>query len=149
MAPGHTGSPKWMVQLEIRQARNQPAGGEGGNDRQFEHPPGAAVGHQRQGVVFDALQVLADLPGVDLPRAGKRHPLLDPIEQLHAQIILQGGNLPAHRALRQRELFRGARETLVPGRRFESDEQVRSRNFSSHGHSKIEQFAEYTSFAIT
>ena len=134
-----------MMRAEVGQARDQPARGEGRDRREFEHAAGATMRHQRKRVVLQAIEVFTHLPRVKLPRLGKRHALLDAIEQRNAEILLQRRNLPADGTLGQRQLLRGAREALVSRGRFESNQELRPRNFSSHGiHSRIAQHCHYT-----
>jgi len=114
------------------QARQQPAGGEGGHDSQVQRAAGAVLRHHGQGVLFQGVQPGADLPAVVLPGLGQLHAPPGAPKERHAQVVLQRIDLSADGALGQRQFLGRPREALVAGRRLEGKQGVGAGDLLAH-----------------
>ena len=112
-AGGHVDLQARPFGAQRRQARQQPAGGEGRHHGQFQDAA-ALVGHDRLGVPFERIQLPAHQPAVAFPRVGQAHAPTRALEQRHADQGFQRRDLPADRALGQGQFLGGAGEAFVP-----------------------------------
>ena len=105
------------------QPRDQPQRGKaaGGGDGQMRRP---AVAAQPVGGVLQALQELGRRTLQDAALVGQRQAPRAPLEQRHAQVLLQRPDLAAHRRLGDEQLLRRLGEAQRPGRRLEALDQV-------------------------
>ncbi|MNN23305.1 hypothetical protein D3C81_1366980 [compost metagenome] len=117
--------------LEVLEARQQPLGGEGRHHRQLE--AGAALlAHHRQGVALHRVQLGGDAPAVGQAVLGQHDAATGAAKQLEAEERLEAGDLPAHRALGQRQLLGGLGEALVARRRLEGDQRGGAGDLAAH-----------------
>ena len=83
---------------------------------------------------------------------GQRHAVAGAAEQIHAQKLLQRGDLPRHRALRQRQLLRGAGVAFVAGGGVKAGQGLKGRYFSAHGvrniHNMLKMQVNYAIYLI-
>jgi hypothetical protein len=115
-----------MVAREPRQARNEPQRGErvGGGHRQrlLARVRAQPVGRAAHG--GERLR----RGGVELvPRLGQRERAVPPLEEPHAELVLELLDLARDRRLREVELLARLGERQVARRRFESHQQVQGR----------------------
>ena len=82
-----------MALGQIRQPRDQPAGGKGGHGRQHQPPAQALVGHHVQRVTLQALQAARHLAPVVGAAGRQRHAVPGAAKQGHAEKIFQGRHL--------------------------------------------------------
>ena len=121
-----------LAGLETAQARQQPAGGEGGHDSQIQRAAGAVLRHHGQGVLFQGVQPGADLPAVVLPGLGQLHAPPGTPKERHAQVVFQRIDLSADGALGQRQFFGSPREAFVAGRGLEGKQGVGAGDLLAH-----------------
>ncbi|MCY1231745.1 hypothetical protein D9M72_442050 [compost metagenome] len=122
-----------MAPRKIRQARDQPLGGKGGHHRQLQCVAHGAAGGNFQRVALQVVQVPADARGVFAPSIGQLQAPAHAGEQRHAQALLQLRHLPPHRAVRQRQLCRGAGKAAQPCRSLEGLQRAQVGDVVSHG----------------
>ncbi len=122
-----------VLALEIREARDQPGGRQGGHDGNVNAAPHAGPADKPEGVFFDLVQMVTDAAGVFGAVVGQHDAAAHPGEKLHAQPRLQAGHLPVDRAVGQRQLLGGARKTAQPGRGLECLQGAQIGNAVSHG----------------
>ncbi|MNC43905.1 hypothetical protein D3C75_927910 [compost metagenome] len=120
-----------MQALEVLEARQQPLGGEGRHHRQLQ--AGAALlAHHRQGVALHSVELGGDAPAVGQAILGEHDAAAGAAEQLDAEEGLEAGDLPAHRALGQRQLLGGLGEALVARCRLEGDQRGGAGDLAAH-----------------
>ena len=121
-----------MQRVEAREARDQPADGE--RRRQLE-PQQALVGAllQLAGRVVDLVERAAQRAKVGGPLRRQRDAALRAQEQARAEPLLERADVAAHRALRHRQLARGARDAAVAGDGLEGADGVERREAAQHG----------------
>ncbi|MNS85186.1 hypothetical protein D3C72_1190440 [compost metagenome] len=118
---------------EVRQAGNQPLGGEGRHHGQFQRVALGAAGADLLGVPFDMVQMAPHARRVFPACFGQLQPAPYPGEQRHAEPLLQQGHLPADGALGEREFVGGTGEAAQPGGGLEREQRVQVGDVLSHG----------------
>ncbi len=108
-----------MGRQKPRQPRRQPARAEGRQDGQVQRPA-IGIGAQVQGRRRDAFQGVADVAGIGLAARRQTDGLAFAMEQLDFQLVFQGLDLAADRALRQVQLARRAGDAAQTGGGLES-----------------------------
>ena len=107
---------------EMAEPRCQPAGAEGGKDRQVEHPA-AGVGPQPERGPCDQFKRLPHIAGIGKGRLGRAQPPPLASEKLHPQLALETLHQPADRPLCQAEFTRRRRGGAEPAHCLESREK--------------------------
>jgi hypothetical protein len=128
-----------MPRDEAAQARDQPARAQRGQHGQVEQPAAGRRHHLLAGA-RQLLQHGAHVGRIDAADVGEHDALAHAMEQRDAQLLLELADLPRHRALREVQLVRRARDAVVPRGRLEG-EQVgdrREEGFFEHRHSEGE-----------
>src|SRR5690606_2312029 len=117
---------------ELRQPRQQPAGGERRHGCQPDRTARPLARHGIERVALQSVQPSGDAPRVGNPFLGQADPVPRAPEQGDIQERLQAGDASRHRPLRQRQLARGPRVALVAGRHLEALQRLEAGKFSGH-----------------
>ena len=112
-----------MRGVEIVQVRQQPFRAECGQRREPQRTGARLVGHRLQRRAADAPQRTAQLGEVAAPDFGQLDRAALAPEQRHAELILERLDLPADRALAQRQLLGRARVAFMPRGGLEHEQQ--------------------------
>ena len=91
-----------------------------------------ATAHQVQCIALHLVQAGRHPPAVALARLGQGHAALAAAEQLHAQEVLQTGDLAADGALGDRQFAGGPGVALVAGGRLEGGQGGGGGQFAAH-----------------
>jgi hypothetical protein len=127
-----------VLRRQVRQPRQQPAGGEGGHRSQVHaavrapREPGGAGGHRVQRVALQPVEPAGHLACVGCAGGRQCHAMARAAEQRDAEKVLQRRDLARHRALRQRQFVRGAGVALVPGGGIEAAQRLQGRDLARH-----------------
>ena len=112
-----------VLAREAREARDQPERGEGMRGGHGERllarlraQPVGCSAHRREGLRRRGVELV--------PRLGQRKRAMPPLEQRHAELVLELLDLAAHRRLREVELLARLGEGEVARGRFEPDQEV-------------------------
>ncbi len=131
---------------EARQPRDQPERGEAGRRRERHY---LALARRA-----DGLYGLAQLGQRGSRCTRHARPFVRelqrtvaPVEERHAEIVLERGDLPAHCGLRQRSLGRRLRERQVPRCGVEGDEQVEGGQPAGIGSHANQECVEFETIA--
>ena len=122
-----------MLGAKIAQDRNRQPVGERGRQRDFQHALGPALflDHFAERLI-DAIERFGDDRQNVASRLGQHQLLRPTLEQRDAEEILQHDDMPADRALRDRQTVGRRRETEMLTRRFESAQRVKRQPFAIH-----------------
>src|SRR5580704_1972643 len=121
---------------EVTQNRNGEAVSERGRKCDLEHPlrPPLLLDHLAERLV-DTVEGLRDDRQNVPPRLGKHQLLGPPLEQRHAEKILEHDHVTADRALRDRQAIGGGGEAEMLSGRFKRSERVERQPLSIHSSS--------------
>jgi hypothetical protein len=125
-----------MLRHELVHARHEPLAREGGKRRQLQRSAARAIRERLQGSLANPLKRTAELAKVHGAHIGELDLTADATKERDLQQILERLDLPAHRALRHRELRRRAREAQMPGGRLERHQQRHGGSQATWIHSK-------------
>ncbi len=123
-----------MLRVEGGQARNQPFHCQRRHAGQFHDTARALVRHDIQRVALQLLQAFPHLIAIQRAGRGQADALVGAVEQRHAELALQRGDLARDGALAQAELRRRPAQVLVAGGGFESAQAAEAGNAGgAHG----------------